>query len=352
MVLQVAAAISKAVPFEQHCWHTMDPATLIFTGSLAENLDEAPQLATLEYGVPDVNKWSFLARSLWPVGILSHATHGNPETSARFRELLRPRGIRYEMRFSFASDGECWGSGGFYRDGGHDFDEQEAALLGSMASDIADGFRRAVLLADAFGDAPTTPGLVLFDEHGEVEAVSEAAAEYAYDLFDDYHGVPASHLPHAIRAVAELARRAGAEGEPAERTARARAHTRSGRWLLLYGTRIGGPESARIAVIIEQAHPAELAPIIVAAYGLSERERQVTQLCMHGLSTNEIAQRLHISPLTVQDHLKAIFSKIGVRSRRELVATIAGEQFEPRIQPTPPDGPNRLGFNIDLTRSL
>jgi DNA-binding CsgD family transcriptional regulator len=94
----------------------------------------------------------------------------------------------------------------------------------------------------------------------------------------------------------------------------------------------------RIAVIIEPAHPNEAAPLIVAAYGLSDRERAVTQLVLQGAATGEIAQRLHISPLTVQDHLKQIFDKTGVRSRRHLVTKVFYDHYWPAVQ-RPPGGP-------------
>lgn len=66
----------------------------------------------------------------------------------------------------------------------------------------------------------------------------------------------------------------------------------------------------------------EIAPLIASAYGLTERERDVTRLVARGLATREIGAELHLSPWTVQDHLKAIFGKVGVRSRGELVARL------------------------------
>jgi DNA-binding CsgD family transcriptional regulator len=82
------------------------------------------------------------------------------------------------------------------------------------------------------------------------------------------------------------------------------------------------PRAAGAQRIVEPAGSHELAPLVAEAYGLTERERAVTRLVARGHPTAEIAARLHLSPWTVQDHLKAIFEKVGVRTRGELVAHI------------------------------
>ena len=87
-------------------------------------------------------------------------------------------------------------------------------------------------------------------------------------------------------------------------------------------------------MIVQPAPAADIAPLIALAYGLSEREREVTRLCMQGRSTKEMAALLAVSPYTVQDHLKVIFRKTGARSRGELVGQVFLEHYVPRWERT------------------
>jgi DNA-binding NarL/FixJ family response regulator len=53
--------------------------------------------------------------------------------------------------------------------------------------------------------------------------------------------------------------------------------------------------------------------------GLTDRERELTALAAHGLSNQQIAERLVVSPLTVRTHIHRAMMKIGARDRAQLV---------------------------------
>lgn len=62
-------------------------------------------------------------------------------------------------------------------------------------------------------------------------------------------------------------------------------------------------------------------PSSVQQVSLSPREREIVRLVAKGLPTKLIASTLEVSPWTVCTHLRRIFSKLGVKSRAEMVAS-------------------------------
>jgi DNA-binding CsgD family transcriptional regulator len=162
---------------------------------------------------------------------------------------------------------------------------------------------------------------VILDDSDQTISITPVASRWLGDVVeigDPFH----RRLPAPVYAVAARARGASFEAGQRLLQARARDFTRTGRWLLLYGAQLDGAAEGLTAVIVEPARPAEVELLVMHAYRLSERERDITHLVLRGLSTREIASDLALSPLTVQHYLKAIFEKCGVRSRRELMATI------------------------------
>lgn len=342
--VEATEELRRAIPFDRSCWHMVDPGTVLFTGSLNQNVGcSGAWLAEYEYVVEDVNKWWFLARSGRRAGATSLATHGDLSRSARHRSH-EAYGIGDELRSSFVVDGAYWGAAGFLRDSDRPwFTEDDVRFLASLSEPIAAAFRRALLTPWVTTEEPYDdgPGVVVFDEHGEVESISPAAERWIGQFIE----VPPPSVPadsKMLQVVAARARALRPRQDPLELAARSRVQTRSGRWLLLYGTRLSGGADGRTVVIIQPAAAHEVAPLVALAYGLSERECQITRLCMKGLSTYQMAQTLGMSPYTVQDHLKSIFSKTGARSRGELVGRIFLEHYVPRWEELPDAPPGWL----------
>ena len=346
--------LKRAVPFDGIGLLTVDPATLLPTAEIVDArlgvndgiVDETwPRFIEIELCEPDFNKFSALARRGRRAASLSESTRGDLHRSLRYRELCQSIGFGDEVRVLCADSTGTWGAITLARESGsRSFDAAEVGLLESLAPLLADGLRRASILGEVeTSRARSATGVVVLGPDNSITATTAGADRLLGDLVAG--GPPGAELPIAVLSVAAQARRiAGAHGTDSEAGgsgstsfARARVRTAQGNWVIVRGSVLGDTPAPSVVVLIEEAQPPELAPLIADAYGLTERERRVTELVAKGFSSNDIARQLHMSAYTAQDHLKSIFDKTGTSSRGELVARLFFDHYAPRLQTTGPD---------------
>jgi DNA-binding CsgD family transcriptional regulator len=328
--------LARAVPhYSTPCWWTLDPATLLVTSHYQTEIVELPpEMLAHEYLADDVHKLADVARSERGISTLHEATGGDPSRSPGWRQFVQPYGGDQEVLVALRPrSGEAWGVVGLYREPGRPlFSAAELRFLRDVAPYLGAGARRGLLVGEATDpDRPEAPGLVVLRKDWSVESLTPGVERWLAELPDsrwEHQGV----VPPAVVAVAGRALRTAPGADTPGEVAVARVRSRSGRWLVLHGAALLGAGARRVAVIVEPAHPARIASLLMAAYELTAREQEVTRLVLQGNSTAQIAARLAVVPQTVQQHLKRIFEKTGVRSRRELTGTVFFAHYEPRLR--------------------
>jgi DNA-binding CsgD family transcriptional regulator len=319
---EAISELRAVIGFDRWCWPLADPETLVPLGGVAEH-DYGPRLARaleLEYSGRDVAAMDAVARRATPVGSLSSETGRDLARSPRWDEVLRPVGIGDEAVVACRDALGCWGWIKTYRDSDEaGFSDRDLELLAQLGPLLGSALRRRIGTAQAHGAAPPrSPGMVVLDD--QLQVLSWTAGARAW-----IDALPAARmfelwgmLPAVLYPVAALAR-SGGDAHGAHGLERGV----DGRWVKIEAARLEGFDAGRIAVALRGAAPAETFDLLSRAYALTRRERELVAALVAGLDTRAITERLFISRHTVQDHLKSVFRKVGVRTRRELLATFA-----------------------------
>ena len=320
--------IDATVRTDMTCWAGLDPETLAVSGFTGTQV--APEyerwLAEAEYSANEPHTFATLALRKQPIAKLTDMPDRERNRSIRYNEVWRPMGVNQELRVPFLAESACWGAAGMVR-AGRDFTERETDFLIAVAPAVAAATRLAVRSGLLRVMPDGHPAIVVVGPRGELRAVTPAAQEWQQRLD---HIAP-SRFALMMQVMASGARTATSSGF------RARLQYAHGQWAVLEASPlISGDDQDQVAVTIEPASGDQLISLLFVAYGLTTREREICGEVMAGHSTSDIAARLFISSNTVQDHLKSVFAKVGVRSRGELVARLRpnGSGPERGIQPS------------------
>lgn len=325
--------LQRVVPVEAYFAGTVDPATLLNTSAVKQEMPAwvTPLVLYNEYLQDDVNKFPSLAHGSRPARTLYAATGGEPLRSQRYRDIFVPMGLGDELRAALKTGSATWGVLCLHRELARTgFTEEETAFVAQLTAHLGEGIRASLLLGNLEETARGGGlGLLLLNDDLALVGTTPSAEGWLSDIGD---WAQSGELPEAVLYAAARLQALERRGEATPDVLPwARVHTRSGRWLVVHASRLAGSDAGQIAIILEPARPVEVAPLLLAAYGLTPRETQVAKLVLQGWSTEAIADALCVAVLTVQQHLKAVFEKVGVRSRREFVAQVFAEQYRPRL---------------------
>jgi DNA-binding CsgD family transcriptional regulator len=319
---EAIADLQRVIGFDRWCLPAADPVTHMPLSGIADHDygPGVPRLLELEYSSDTFAAKHVLARSPKTAASLSAETTGDLARSARWDEVMRPVGIGDVAAAACRDRLGCWGWIEAYRDrSDRPFGDEDLELLASVGADLGQALRRGFAASLHGGGAePEPPGVLVLDSELRVVSSTETGRSWvgalpAAALFAQWGIVHPIVYPVATRA----------RSSTTAAMARAVERAADGRLAIVEAAPLSGDGDDRVAVTIRSAAPGETFDLLCRAYGFTRREREVVGAVVTGLDTRAISERLFISPYTVQDHLKSVFDKVGVHSRRELLATFS-----------------------------
>jgi DNA-binding CsgD family transcriptional regulator len=310
--------LRRAIGFNRWCWPVADPDSLIPLGAVAEH-DFGPQVPVvlaLEFAGGDVGSLDTLARRANPVSSLEAETGGDLARSRRWDEVFRCVGIGDEALVACRDRLGCWGWIEIWRDSNdRPFDERDLQLLAVVGPSLGSALRRTSYPPLVGIPTSRPPAVIVLDSELRVISLTAGARDWietfpSAEIYAAFGILPAMVYPAATLA----------QSPTQANRAHALERTRDGTWVMIEAATLEGSADGQIAVTFREATAQETFDRLCRISALSRREREVVAALLEGLDTRATCERLFISPHTLQDHLKSVFDKLQIHSRRELRA--------------------------------
>jgi len=306
-------AVAEVVGHDGYCLFAVDPVSGIRTTMFSRHGLTCSSLRLLrnEVAGDDANPYARLVSTHQVAGVLASDRAG--DRSPRLHELMHPDGYRSEVRLVLVDRDGYWGGLSLFRDERHHpFTGQDADDLRQLSAPLAAALRGHHLGPRGPSADPEPAGAVLVDRDGRTRASDEACAWLERLADPGEGGAVADDLMRMVWELAEAAFRAGTPPV-------ARARAASGDWLVGSASRV---DADQVAVVLRPGDVGSVVPAFARWAGFTRREASVLLLLAEGRTSRGVARELDISPYTVDDHLRALYRKAGVRGRDELLALV------------------------------
>jgi len=302
----ISRQVARLVPHDGYILVGMDPITSVGCFLTMEN----------SYGPQALSRMSIdfaLGRSS-PCRVL---VHGVPDR--RYRAQLHnmaAEGFGSEIRIELTDGSRTWGVLVLLREHGPtSFSPTDTAYAECLAQALALALKRFVAstpLSSMRTDLP--PGLIIVGNNDEIKMATPSGRD-ALRAFTPRRLLTDEELFTSIWNITYRARRSG---EPIV----CRVLAPQG-WIALHAQVLHGTTLGEVAITTQPASAEMLLPAIVAWHDITPREQTVIEQALEGSPTKHIARHLNLSQHTVNDHFKAIYRKIGVTSRDELIIRLS-----------------------------
>lgn len=308
---RVVDALRRRVDFEWYVCVLTDPRTCVGVDPLAEVPDglDLPALVRAKYQTR-THRWTSLGRAA--------ALGADASRSRVWREVQSHWGVRDVLSVVLRDPHGCWGFLDLWSS--RPFGREDLRYLDAVSVPLTAGLRRAqarTLRPRPSGEA-TGPVVLVLDEDLRVRSRTAPVDDWLARLLPPAEGrMPVPAVAFNVAAQLLAVEEGVDDHEPA-----GRVHLGAGEWVTVRAARLGS--AGEIVVTMERMVAAERIDLVSRAFALTPRERGVLAEVCAGRTTAATAAALHLSPLTVQDHLKSAFERTGVQGRRELAALALG----------------------------
>jgi DNA-binding CsgD family transcriptional regulator len=344
LAARLMSALRAAIPCDGFRMFGIDSRTLLVNRVLASSENDLdPRHEWLREVYLQSGRLSYIdIPTIMRAGITASAMHDRQELCfgfpAEVLAILSPKehhSLFHELRSPvggtlfgcFPARGKWVAALQMYRREGHaPFRAGEVSFLKMVAPAIGEAIAASLGRehgARRWESSPHASGIVIMNASGDV-TFSTPASEAWLELLKS--GGESAHAK--VASAVWSARAALLAGKPASGSSSLITPTPAGPARV--EASLAGSDGA-VAIVISDARPPE--PIELPIYWpLTEREREIATLLVHGLDSEQIAERVFLSQSTVDWHLWNVYEKLSVDGRSGLYARFFREMLMPEVE--------------------